>query len=110
MTPHCSDCITEGGEDGGFHPIPHIQVETMDSIPANIYRIWKIPPTCALAIGPQVHMNLIIRRPLKGNDNRLVVVYENSFATLIDASVDINGRLGGIYIVVAKIVLQSSNI
>jgi hypothetical protein len=92
MIPHCNDRVTESGEDGSFHPIPHIQVETVDSIPVNIYRIWKIPPVWALAIGPQVHMNLIIRRPLKGNDDCLVVVYENSLAALIDASVDINGR------------------
>ena len=55
-------------------------------------------------------MNLIIRRTLEGNGDCLVVVDENGFAALIDASVDINGRQGGIQVVLAKIVPQSSSI
>lgn len=110
MILHCGDCVTESAEDGRFHPIPHVQVETVDSIPVNVYRIWKIPPVWTFTISPQVHQNLIIRRPFKGNGECILVVDENSFSSLIDTSVKINNSWGGNCIVVAKIILQSCDI
>lgn len=91
MLPHCFNSITESGENRFLHPIPHIQVETVDPMSVDMHRIWKLPPIWGLAIDPEVHMYLIVRRALKGEDDFLVVVYENSFTILVDASVEFTG-------------------
>lgn len=92
LIPHCSNCVTKSGEDGAFHPIPHIEVETVDSVSVHMHCIGDIPPVWAFTVTPQIRINLIIRRALKGNNNCLMTVDDNTFAAPVDghAGVDID--------------------